>query len=61
MISASHDQTLRVWDLESHACHFTHRANAGYTTVAVTATAIIAGDASGSVWFLDWPASGAAR
>ncbi len=27
------------------------------TAVAATATAIIAGDAAGSVWFLDWPPS----
>ncbi len=57
VVSASADSTLKVWDLESHACLFTHRANTAYTAVTATTTAIIAGDAAGSVWFLDWPPS----
>jgi hypothetical protein len=55
VVSASTNNTLKVWDLKSRACLLTHRANAEYTTVATTATAIIAGDGAGSVWFLDWP------
>jgi hypothetical protein len=55
VVSASDDHTLKVWDLASGACVLTHRANASYTAVTATATAIIAGDAAGSVWFLDWP------
>src|SRR5262249_18362685 len=55
VVSASYDQTLKVWDLESGACLLTHRANAGYRAVAATGTAIIAGDINGSVWFLDLP------
>jgi hypothetical protein len=57
VVSASADKTLKVWDLESRACLFTHRASAGYTAIVVTATTIIAGDAAGAVWFLDWPSS----
>jgi hypothetical protein len=49
--------TLKVWDVESGACLFTHRANTAFMAVAATATAIIAGDAAGSVWFLEWPSS----
>jgi WD40 repeat protein len=54
-VSASGDQTLKVWDLPEGACLFTHRGNAGYSAIATTATTIIAGDAAGAVWFLDWP------
>jgi hypothetical protein len=54
VVSASDDKTLKVWDLATYACHFTHHANAGYVAVAATATAIIAGDTTGAVWFLDW-------
>jgi WD40 repeat protein len=61
VISASDDKTLKVWDLESRACLLTHRANAAYTAVAATTTTIIAGDAAGAVWFLDWPPSITAR
>jgi hypothetical protein len=46
---------LKVWDLESGACLLTHRASAGFTAVAATATTIIAGDATGGVWVLDGP------
>jgi WD40 repeat protein len=56
VVSASWDKTLKVWDLESSACILTHLANAAYGAVAATATAIVAGDCVGSVWFLDWPA-----
>ena len=55
VVSASLDNTLKVWDFETSACILTHRANIGYSAVTATATAIIAGDAAGSVWFLDWP------
>ena len=55
VISASEDRTLKVWDLASDACLLTHRANTGYFAVAATATAIIAGDPAGAVWFFDWP------
>jgi hypothetical protein len=34
---------------------FTHRINTAYSAVTTTATAIIAGDRAGTVWFLDWP------
>ncbi|HEX8108704.1 MAG TPA: CHAT domain-containing protein [Kofleriaceae bacterium] len=55
MVSASNDQTLKVWDLQSGACILTHRVNATCLAIATTATTIIAGDAAGAVWFLDWP------
>ncbi len=55
VVSASHDNTLKVWDLETGACLLTHRANTAYSAVTTTATAIISGDAAGTVWFLDWP------
>jgi nucleoside phosphorylase len=55
VVSASFDQTLKVWDLANHACRFTHRGDAAYSALAVTTTAIVAGDASGTVWFLEVP------
>jgi WD40 repeat protein len=57
VVSASQDRTLKVWDLDTHTCLLTHRGDAAYTAVVATTTAIIAGDAAGSVWFLDWPQS----
>ncbi|HEX8115202.1 MAG TPA: hypothetical protein VF516_46060 [Kofleriaceae bacterium] len=57
VVSASYDRTLKVWDLESYACRFTHRGDAPYLAVAVTATTIVAGDRAGVVWFLDVPQS----
>ena len=57
VVSVSFDHTLKVWDLASRACLLTHRANAVYTAVTATATTIIAGDAVGAVWFLEWPSS----
>jgi WD40 repeat protein len=55
VISASGDRTLRVWDLETGTCIFTHRGDTAYSTVAATSSVIVAGDASGVVWVLDWP------
>jgi nucleoside phosphorylase len=57
VVSASDDQTLKVWDLATYTCCITHRGDAGYSAVAVSATTVIAGDASGAVWFLDLPRS----
>jgi WD40 repeat protein len=57
VVSASEDQTLKVWDLASGACLLTHRANVGFFSVATIASAIIAGDATGGVWFLDLPSA----
>jgi WD40 repeat protein len=61
VVSASVNRTLKVWDLETHTCRFTHRCDATYSAVAVTATAILAGDAAGTVWFLDVPPSAASH
>jgi hypothetical protein len=55
VVSASADGTLKVWDLQAGECLLTHRANATCHAIATTATGIIAGDAAGAVWFLDWP------
>jgi nucleoside phosphorylase len=57
LVSASEDGTLKIWDLATCACRFTHRGDAGFLTVAVAANAIVAGDAAGTVWFLDIPRS----
>jgi WD40 repeat protein len=46
---------LKVWDVQAGTCLLTHRANANYLAVDTTATAIVAGDAAGAVWFFDWP------
>jgi len=53
VVSASYDQTLKVWDLATYTCRVTHRGDASYLAVAVSATTLVAGDASGIVWFLD--------
>jgi hypothetical protein len=55
MVSASHNHTLKVWDLATYTCCITHRGDAGYLAVAVSATTVTAGDESGAVWFFDWP------
>jgi WD40 repeat protein len=55
VVSASYDRTLKVWDLDTYACLFTHRGDAAYTSVAAAATTLVAGDMAGAVWFLDWP------
>jgi hypothetical protein len=55
VVSTSEDHTLKVWDLQAGACLITHRTNATCDAIATTATAIIAGDDAGAVWFLDWP------
>jgi WD40 repeat protein len=55
VVSASEDKTLKVWELVTGTCLLTHRANAAYCAVAVTTTVIVPGDATGSVWLLDFP------
>jgi hypothetical protein len=57
VVSASADQTLKVWDLETGACLFTHRVSTTCSAITTSASTIIAGDASGSLWFLDWQSS----
>jgi WD40 repeat protein len=57
VVSASRDRTLKVWDLQTYACCLTHRGDASYYAVATSATAIVAGDSTGGVSFLDWPKS----
>jgi len=58
VVSASWDKTLKIWDLATYTCRITHRGDAGYLAVAVSATTVIAGDASRAVWFLDLPPLG---
>jgi nucleoside phosphorylase len=55
LVSASDDSMVKVWDLATYACRLTHRGDAAYPTVAVTTTAVVAGDVAGTVWFLDVP------
>jgi nucleoside phosphorylase len=55
VVSASKDKTLKVWELATHACRITHRGDASYAAVAVSATTVIACDAAGVVWILDVP------
>jgi hypothetical protein len=57
VVSASHDKTLKVWDLATYACLSTHRGDASYLAVAAGTTGIVAGDSAGGIWFLDWPLS----
>lgn len=46
---------LKVWNLATYTCRITHRGDTAYLAVAVSATAITAGDGAGVVWFLDVP------
>ncbi|HEX8110154.1 MAG TPA: hypothetical protein VF516_20630 [Kofleriaceae bacterium] len=52
---ASEDHTLKVWELAMYTCRITHRGDAGYLAVAVSAPDVTAWDASGAVWFFDMP------
>ena len=45
------------WDLETRTCLVTHRGDAPYAAVSTSATAIVASDATGGLWILDWPPS----
>jgi WD40 repeat protein len=55
VVSASWDKTLKVWELHRGACVLTHRGMSPYGAVAATGAGIVAGDALGTVSFLDWP------
>jgi nucleoside phosphorylase len=57
VVSASDDKTLKVWDLATYACLFTHRGDAPYLAVAADTAGVVAGDSTGGIWFLDWPPS----
>jgi WD40 repeat protein len=57
VVSASSDKTLKVWDFATSQCLATHRGDTWFTAVAATMTTICAGDAAGTLWLLDWPAS----
>jgi WD40 repeat protein len=54
VVSASDDQTLRLWDLESgkEIATFTGEDDMGSSTLAPDGRTIIAGDASGRMHFL---------
>jgi WD40 repeat protein len=53
VLSASEDQTLRLWDVATARCLYCIRGAARFTGVAVTARQIAAGDALGNGWMLD--------
>jgi WD40 repeat protein len=55
VVSASEDHTLKVWELATYTCRLTHRGDVSYLAIVVTATAILASDHAGTVWFLDLP------
>jgi WD40 repeat protein len=55
VVSASWDKTVKVWDLQNCACLLTYYGDAPYTAVTATETSIVAGDAAGGIWLLDWP------
>jgi WD40 repeat protein len=57
LVSASSDKTLKVWDLATYQCLTTLRGDTSFAAVAATTTTICAGDAAGTLWFLDWPPS----
>ncbi|HSR99034.1 MAG TPA: hypothetical protein VLM79_18390, partial [Kofleriaceae bacterium] len=52
-VSASRDRTIRVWDLATQACLSTFCGSADFRAVAVTNAMICAGDAAGTLWFLE--------
>ena len=54
-VSASSDRTIKVWDLETTACLVTHRGDAAFHCVTAVDGGVIAGDAVGTLWFLDGP------
>ena len=55
VVSVSEDRTLKVWDLATYTCRFTHRGDLPYLAVAVTATSVLVGGLGGIVWFLEMP------
>jgi hypothetical protein len=57
VVSASSDEKLKVWDLATYQCLTTLRGDTSFAAVAATTTTICAGDAAGTLWFLDWPPS----
>jgi WD40 repeat protein len=57
-VSASSDNTLKMWDLESGMCIATFRCDAYVLCCAVAQDIIVAGDAGGWVHFFGWRSSG---
>ena len=53
-LSGSHDQTLRLWDLETGACLAVFTADAAITAVAVARDNLfVAGSANGAIHILE--------
>lgn len=54
VVSAGSDHTLRLWDVHHGQCLFTVYGAGPFDGLAVGPRIVVAGDALGNVWMLDW-------